>query len=198
MTDGAPPGQPPPFEPGSIPPSPPDYEPYGYGTRSAPVSDFGPPLAEWWKRLVALLIDGVVVGVPVGIVFAVLLAAALSQASIDPETGEIRGGGGALAGSLALGYALVLIAPVVYHWLLNGSQRGQTVGKIALKIQVRDAATGGPVGMGRGLLREVVRYGLGLLTCGIGGILNRLWPLWDEKRQALHDKAVRSVVVDLT
>jgi uncharacterized RDD family membrane protein YckC len=29
----------------------------------------------------------------------------------------------------------------------------------------------------------------------VGGLLDLLWPLWDEQRQTLHDKAVGSFVV---
>lgn len=185
------------------PPPPPDQAGYGYsqpayGTPGAPLSDFGRPLSEWWKRVVAALIDGAVVGIPVLIVFFVLMAGAFSQATVDPETGAITGGEGTFVGSILFGYALAIIVPFIYHWVMNGTSRGQTVGKMALKIQVRDATTGGPIGMGRSLLREIVRWGLGLVTCGIGGILDVLWPLWDPKRQTLHDKAAGSVVVDVT
>lgn len=160
------------------------------------MSDVGRPLAEWWKRLVALIIDWIVVSVPVGIILTVLVAGAFSQTTFDPETGEITGGEGAFFGSVFGGYGVALLIPFLYQWLMNGSSKGQTLGKMALKIQVRDATTGGPIGMGRSLLREIVRYGLSAVTCGIGWLLDGLWPLWDNKRQTLHDKAASSVVVD--
>ena len=80
--------------------------------------------------------------------------------------------------------------------MLNGGPKGQTVGKMALRIQVRDIDTGGPIGYGRGLGRQLMIY-VFALACGIGLLLDYLSPLWDKKRQAWHDKVVRSVVVDV-
>lgn len=34
--------------------------------------------------------------------------------------------------------------------------------------------------------------------CAVPGILDGLWPLWDSRRQALHDKVVRTIVVRVT
>jgi uncharacterized RDD family membrane protein YckC len=62
-------------------------------------------------------------------------------------------------------------------------------------IAVRDIDTGGPVGAGRALLRRFVFFVtyLGLILF----VLNALSPLWDRRRQAWHDKVVRSCVVDI-
>jgi uncharacterized RDD family membrane protein YckC len=65
-----------------------------------------------------------------------------------------------------------------------------------MDIQVRDLATGGPIGYGKAAARYFV--GLALqMACYIPGIIDYLFPLWDEKRQAIHDKAAGSVVIDL-
>ena len=79
---------------------------------------------------------------------------------------------------------------------MNGSRRGQTVGKIALGIAVRDARTGGPIGFWRALGRNAITVVFRLLLY-IPYILDSLAPLWDARRQAWHDKVVHSVVVDL-
>jgi uncharacterized RDD family membrane protein YckC len=79
---------------------------------------------------------------------------------------------------------------------MNGSEKGQTVGKMVMKIQVRDENTGGPIGYGKAALRTLVYLVLAAFTCGVGGLLDGLWPLWDPKRQALHDKPANSLVVD--
>lgn len=193
------------------PPPPPPTQPPQYGYTAAPTqyggyatAPTGPtdaqgrPLAEWWKRVVAYLIDGFVVGVPSTIVFVALMAGSISQVETDPITGEITGGGGTLIGSYLLGYVLMFVIATVYFGVMNGGAKGQTLGKMALKIQVRHATTGGPLGVGRGLGRYLVTIPLSLFTCGIGAVLDDLWPLWDAKRQALHDKVVNSVVVDAT
>ena len=187
-----PPQQPPP--PGGYGPPPPGY---GYQQQQQPMGPSGQPLSEWWKRLLAIIIDGLIIFVPIYVIFFGLVGTSFSRSvEVDPITGDITRGGGLLAGA-GLVYMLALfIVPTVYYAVLNGSDRGQTVGKMVLKIQVRDASNGGPIGVGRGFVRSLVTQALSFFTCGIGGILDGLWPLWDQRRQALHDKVANSVVVD--
>ena len=49
---------------------------------------------------------------------------------------------------------------------------------------------GGPVGIGKGLIRALVAYVSGF-ALGIG----LLWMIWDSKKQTWHDKAAGTVVV---
>ena len=201
-----PPGQDPPggwppptggYEPPSAPPPPPGYQqPPGpeWPQQQQPVGPGGRPLAEWWKRLVAVLLDGIILGLPLGILRATVTVNE-EEVKIDPLTGEVTEGEGFLAGVGLVLFLLSIAVPILYQGLLNGSDRGQTIGKMALRIQVRDADGGGPIGMGRGVLRAVV-YQLLFLACFVPGFINGLSPLWDKRRQGWHDKAVRSVVVD--
>ena len=78
--------------------------------------------------------------------------------------------------------------------MLNGNEQGQTLAKRWLGIQVRDATTGGSIGVGKGFIRYLVVLALAF-TCGIGTLLDALWPLWDERRQTIHDKAASSIVI---
>jgi len=156
-------------------------------------------LAEWWKRLLAIIIDGLLVGVPLVIVFFVVVGASLSKSiKIDPATGQATSSGGLFTGSTLLFQLVALLVTVAYYGLLNGSDRGQTVGKMALGIRVRDANGGGPIGVGRGAVRALVAALPGQIPFlgFIWILLDNLWPLWDPNRQALHDKAANSVVVD--
>ena len=89
------------------------------------------------------------------------------------------------------------ILGVLYYTILNGSEKGQTLGKMAMKIAVRDEVTGGPIGYGKALLRYIAGMALAVITCGIGGLVDALFPLWDAKRQTIHDKVVKSVVVEV-
>ena len=172
------------------------YPQGGYAPPGAPMSDFGRPLAEWWKRLVALIIDALVLSIPSMILFSIFFAGMFSAASVDPVTGEISGGSAGLFSAGFIGMALALaILPVIYYSVMNGSDRGQTVGKMAMKIQVRDATTGGPIGVGKGFVRSLLPFVVGAI-CGIISLIDGLAPLWDAKRQAWHDKMANSVVVD--
>ena len=182
------PQQPPP--PGwSAPPS------YGQAP-SPPVDVLGRPLAEWWKRLVALIIDGLVAAIPGLVVGVPSLVAAISQVETDPFTDEITEGGGVLFAAIAVTVVVFVVSQFVYFSVLNGNARGQTVGKRVLEIQVRDADSGGPIGVGRGFIRELITWLLGLVS--FGAFIDGLWPLWDQRRQTLHDKVANSVVVDVT
>jgi uncharacterized RDD family membrane protein YckC len=138
-----------------------------------PFDDHGRPLAEWWQRVVAWIIDTFI-----------LLFPTLALASA-PDSDFL----GALI-SVAVGSA--------YFGLLNGGPRGQTIGKMALKIQVREAASGGPLGPEKGVVRYLVNGIAAFLPPLIAfNLLDGLWPLWDSRRQALHDKVVGSLVIKL-
>ena len=157
---------------------------------SGPTDALGRPLAAWWQRVLAIIIDGFVTAVPGGIVFAIIVGASTTTTTdAFGNTMTLRASGGALAA----GYLVVLLVILVYFGLLDGSQRGQTVGKMALGIATRDRA-GGPVGFWRAFARRLL-YQILFLVLFVPGLLNVLSPLWDARRQAWHDKAVGTVVV---
>ena len=154
-------------------PPPPPPPPLGPAGAEEPVDALGRPLAAWGQRLGAIVIDEI-------FIFVVTICAEI-------VVGLRHEFGGALL-SLAMAAA--------YYAVLNGSEMGQTFGKRALGIQVRDAASGGPIGADRAGLRYIV---VGLFRIipffGLFTLLDGLWPLWDPRRQALHDKIAGSVVV---
>ena len=171
----------------------------GYG--GGPLSPQGRPLASWGKRVGAAIIDGLVIGIPAWLLMMLLGFGAFASEDLtcetDPVTGiyECTGGGGSFVTKLLLSYVVVFALIIAYQVYFNGNDRGQTIGKRALNIQVRDEATGGPIGYGKAALRVLVAFGLGFL-CGIGQVVDLLFPLWDPKRQTLHDKAANSLVVE--
>jgi uncharacterized RDD family membrane protein YckC len=147
--------------------------PAGSGFSPGRTDDHGRPLAEWWQRVVALLIDVAVLLVP-GLVLALA------------------------AGSVFMGSVLNLALGSAYYGFLNGGDRGQTIGKKALNIQVREATTGGPLGPEKGVVRYLVDGIAAFLPpLLLFNLLDGLWPLWDPRRQALHDKLVNSVVIKI-
>lgn len=150
-------------------------------------------LAPWWKRLLAILIDSMVVGVVVFVVL-VVIGAATRNSNTSASHSQVLTPGQALAGFVAL-FLLLSIPYMLYFGIMNGSKRGQTLGKMALNIVVRDARTGGPIGFWRGIGRYAITAVFYVVFL-IPYLIDNLSPLWDTRRQAWHDKVVRSVVVD--
>jgi uncharacterized RDD family membrane protein YckC len=144
-----------------------------------------PARAAFWRRLVAFVIDAIVIGLVAVVVF-------VSMGGDLPESGEVlspRDRSGLALSGLVVGF--------VYMGVLNGSPRGQTPGKILLRIRVRDATSDAPIGLARGLLRAGVVNGLMAFLGAVPVIVDGMWALFDAQRQTFHDKAARSVVVDV-
>lgn len=184
-----PPGSEPPTS-GSVPPAVP----------AATTTASGQPLAEWYKRLIASVIDGFIIGIPANIIGGVIFGSLFSASTptFNPQTGQIEGAG-FLAGILA-SYGAFLLAYLAFtaaYYIYLHSKKGQTVGKMVMKIKVVDETTGDLIPMGKAAVRWVVPQALFFLTCGIGGLLDGLWPLWDPKRQAIHDKVAGTQVIDV-
>jgi uncharacterized RDD family membrane protein YckC len=140
--------------------------------------------ASWARRFAAWLIDiTIVVVIPI---FTVALVA--SAVSTDEATGE---GVAYLAG-----FALLILMPI-YFALFHAGRRGQTPGKRVTGIAVRDMRTGAQLGHGAAFGRAYFMFAM-YLAGGVGLLLDGLWPLWDKRKQALHDKVVSSVVVRIS
>lgn len=154
-----------------------------------------PALAGWGERFGAWILDLLVVSVPAGFVFVLL---ALVLPTEEPRPCVTADGTLGTCEDLTDGSAVVVIlymlawcaAAVFGYFAVLEGRRGQTVGKRATGIKVVDARTGQPIGYGRGVGRFFARI-LSSAPCYLG----YLWPLWDRRRQAFHDKAVGSVVV---
>ena len=152
--------------------------PAGYAMPPAYVrrtTAYGAPLADWWARVGAMILDSIILLVP-----GFGIAAAISLGSSGP-------------GSAALQFVVLACIGGVYFTLLNGTGSGQTVGNMAASVAVRDVGQDVVVGASRGLLRWFVRFALYVFV--LPGILSDLWPLWDDQRQTLADKVARTVVV---
>lgn len=165
------------------------------GAAGKPVDSQGRVLAEWWKRVVAAIIDGIIISIPFYILSAIFSVGVSSTVECDPVTGVCSGGGGFIAGFF-LSWLIFMVLAIAYYVYFHGNEKGQTPGKMIMKIQVRDEATGGPIGYGKAGLRWIVAGALGFL-CGIGSLIDALFPLWDPKRQTIHDKVAHTVVIDL-
>ncbi len=143
-------------------------------------------MAQWWQRVAALVLDAVVLAIPNTVIVTVVAGSALRSAVITSTNVGPRGWE-------AIGVAAVV--SLGYFSFLDGGRRGQTVGKMAVGIAVRDIDTGGPIGAGRALVRRFIFFAtyFGLILF----VINALSPLWDRRRQAWHDKVVHSCVVNV-
>jgi uncharacterized RDD family membrane protein YckC len=152
---------------------------------SEPVAEPLPPYASWGRRAAAIFVDNLLLALPfvAGVVLALVVTGAADDENDNPVWAAV-----------GIGWLLWIVLPFVYFTVLNGGDRGQTVGKRLLGIRVR-AEEGGRLGYGRAFGRFVVGWVLWLL-CYVPGILDALWPLWDVRHQALHDKVANSVVVE--
>ncbi len=142
----------------------------------------GRELASWGRRLVAMVIDGLLLG---GIVLATLVTAGIPLEDVNATILE--------GSSLAL--ILIFVLPkAIYDTAMIGS-RNQTFGKMALHIKVVDEVDRvTPIGYARAFTRWLSTAFLWALFT-VPGVLDHLWPLRDRRRQTLHDKFAHSVVV---
>jgi len=153
------------------------------------------PLAPWWKRLLAMLLDGAILSAGYFVVLAMVGVIVSASHSGSTTTSQQSGSGQVLAGFIIL-WVVATIPNSLYFGLMNGSRRGQTVGKMALGIAVRDARTGQAIGFWRAVGRTLMT-GVFELLLYVPFIVDSLAPLWDRRRQAWHDKVARSIVIDL-
>lgn len=178
------------------------------------VTPDGVRLAGWWQRVGAYLLDGLITGVTgvlLGLPFFLEMMRSLGdyvdRAFEAAESGEQvpTGPTDVYAGHLGAVLAFVAIATAVafaYHVLFL-RLRGATLGMSALGIAVRRREEPGPLPWATVAARVGAQYGPGLLglvpyagkLVGLYMLLDDLWPLWDRRRQALHDKVAGTQVV---
>jgi uncharacterized RDD family membrane protein YckC len=175
----------------------PGIQPGGASYASRPVfldPVVGQPLAAWWKRLVAIVIDGAILGIGY---YVVILVIEIATHTVTHKTTAHKpiDVAAVLTGLIAL-TVVAAIPAAIYYGIMNGSKRGQTVGKMAMGIAVRDSRHLQKVGFWRAAARYLIMIAF-MLVAYIPYILDNLAPLWDKRRQAWHDKTAHTVVIDL-
>jgi uncharacterized RDD family membrane protein YckC len=107
-------------------------------------------------------------------------------------------------GSIVVGILLIVagIGVALLHAPLlmarEGERNGQSVGKRALEVRVVTRG-GGPVGLGKCLLREVAVKQFGtVITGGLFLPVDYLWPLFDDEDRAIHDIVAETRLVPAT
>jgi len=130
--------------------------------------------AGFWRRFLAVILDGIIVSIPANI-----FAASLRANFVFNGSGfHYRSGGSGMQTAFFIIYEALLIA----YW------NGQTIGKKAMGIRV--VSTGGaPVSVGMAFARSVMK-----LVSGMVLLLGYLWMLWDPNRQTWHEKVDQTYV----
>ncbi len=98
--------------------------------------------------------------------------------------------------SVALTLLLWILLAACYYVVLHGGSRGQTLGKRAVGIAVRDAESLGRLGYMKAFGRFFMTA-LFWALLGLPALLDGLWALSNTRHQTWHDKAVGSVVIRL-
>lgn len=140
-------------------------------------------LASRWARLGAAIIDGIIVGIVVGLI-------SLPFVNWDHV---IHNNGTMYDGARVGTNAISIVLGFLYFWLMT-ARWGQTLGKMLLKIRVVRQDDGLAVTNGQAAGRAAFYTVLGGI-CGCIGLIDVAWILWDPRKQALHDKVARTVVI---
>jgi uncharacterized RDD family membrane protein YckC len=133
--------------------------------------------AGFWRRLVAYLIDYLIIGAGAFAVgFLIGIVAGVAGA-------DVKGGW------LVAIYVITIAGYYLYYAFMESSANQATVGKIALGLKVTDEE-GNRIAFGRAIGRTVAKI-LSALTLFVGFIMAG----FTDRKQALHDKIAHTLVV---
>jgi uncharacterized RDD family membrane protein YckC len=180
------------------------------GARTDVLPD-GAVLAEWWRRLLARVLDSVIASV-LGLVIAIPWLGDALRVLDKYLTAAGPGGPGGTPDLSAFGaefttalLPVTLVSLVVSFLYEVGflTWKSATPGKMVMGTIVRRVGDGEPISVVTALRRQLV----GLVASAMAlipmlgvaatilNVLDPAWLLWDPKRQTLHDKVADTVVV---
>lgn len=178
-----------------------------------PTTADGVPLAGWWQRFGAYLLDSIltfVLGTLLSLPFLGEIVDALRDFLSESMEAARKGVPGPSAFEIYQGHmsafvaqALIGLLVVLTYHALCLRLRGATLGMSVAGIAVRRLEGPGRLPWGTVAMRVGTQYGptaisvvplVGTLA-GLYVLIDGLWPLWDARRQALHDKAAGTQVV---
>jgi uncharacterized RDD family membrane protein YckC len=178
--------------------------------RPQPTTPDGAVLSGWWRRVVARVVDGIICGlVTVAVAYPWLTRAAGIMNGYFRDTFDAAANGGTaptvpsgLASAL-LPISLASLAIYFVYEVVLLTLFATTPGRLLVGISVRLREQPGTPPLSAVLRRTVVKEGgsaIGLLpVLGLVGslftMLASLWPLWDTRNQAVHDKVGATNVV---
>jgi uncharacterized RDD family membrane protein YckC len=137
------------------------------------------------RRFLALLVDGLITGIPGWIIIMVFMKDIFRSAAAASPAAQLFN---------PTMFALGLLG-VVYHALMLAA-KGQTLGKMALKIKVV-RVDGGDISAGQAWGRELLRFVLGVIPC-IGVVADYLPAFMTMDKTTIHDMGAKTRVVNWT
>jgi uncharacterized RDD family membrane protein YckC len=189
---------------GGYPAYQPGYAPYPMAAPRGVLPD-GAQVAGWWWRVLARIIDGFVVTLPTLLLGAPLIKHVYDQIRdyVNAADAANRAGvpiphfnsGSITRDALLLGLIGGLVQ-IAYELILL-KICAATLGKLACGLRIRAWDVRGPLAWGT-IGKRVLAFQVATSVPQVGGIyylLDVLWPLWDGRKQALHDKVAGTAVV---
>ncbi|MFB9620401.1 RDD family protein [Brooklawnia cerclae] len=179
---------------------------YRPGPLYGPATADGVPLAGWWSRVAALLIDSLVVGVIAGIVTIPFTSNLVTgfEAWFDDAMRAANSGGvmpdytDSSYGIMRPYWAIYLISLALQFCYSVSLQvlKGGTLGMLALGLRVVPLERGQEhrgLALGTSLLRNAAYAVLSAINIVV--LVNYLAPLFNRRRQTFHDMIARTQVV---
>jgi len=152
------------------------------------------PYTPWFTRVLAYVIDSVPVYLLAIIGWVVLFA--FRQVEKTCVDGAFCAPGDSAPSTTAWIIFSVCALIVMVFWLWNFAVRqgntGSSIGKQMMKFKVVSEQAQQPIGVFKSFLRQIA-HSIDALICYIGF----LFPLWDDKRQTIADKLMKTVCVPL-
>jgi uncharacterized RDD family membrane protein YckC len=205
---------------GGYQPYPQSGQGFGYAGQHPKASPDGRPLSGWWRRVFAKIIDSIIVwiiGLPLTGYFYYQYSQVLTDYFIDTMRAAEAGTPATTVTLPPEMYKWMIPATLIgfaisfaYEYFFL-TKKGATPGKMALGIRVHyvPPVLTSPADIPATPPGSAVakRYGLQILfsvaglipyvgtLASFGALLDYLWPLWDDKKQALHDKVASTYVI---
>jgi uncharacterized RDD family membrane protein YckC len=154
------------------------------------------PYAGFWLRVVAHLIDDLLIGIGIG-VLVLIGVAIVGVGSLRTMLEGMNGGVPQIPAAMISAIIFVSLASLLLAWIyyagMESSRHQGTLGKMALGLFVTDLQ-GRPIGFGHASGRYFAKIITGLIPLGIGYAMAG----FTEKKQALHDLIASCLVLRRT
>jgi len=154
--------------------------------REVTIIEASPP-GGFWIRLVAYLIDGLIVAVIDGVVLGIFFLFVAGTSDFDNEE--------KLTPLIVVGVLLLALSFIVIYWLyealMTSSRRGATVGKLALGLRIV-RADGARLSFGRATARHFLKA---MITPLVPLAIGYLMAAFTNRKRALHDFLADTLVI---